>query len=191
MMPHRRSTVAVAALALALLPTPGSTQQLIPLEKPRTPLVRTWITATDDFIVDVYHNGVKLPDDRRELLEEIHGATVERITVDVRPGDWLVFNVVSNRLRWDGAAYFGASGRGDDGKVITTEPETGRWSCCDDLGEVAAFIADRDHRADHRALPVSKPWSGGDEAMTRHADGWTGKPVWGGSRNTWIKYVAR
>lgn len=154
-------------------------------------LARTLIAVADDFIVDVYHNGVKVPDDRRELVVEVFGATVERIKVDVRKGDWLVFNVVNNRLRWGGASYFAVSGRGDSGVAFVTEAESGRWSCCDDLGQVTQFIAEPDRFANHRALPIVNPWSDGDSLMAQHADGWAGKPIWGGSRNTWIKYVAR
>ncbi|WP_435008581.1 hypothetical protein P12x_005789 [Tundrisphaera lichenicola] len=159
---------------------------------PSEPVIaRTLIAVVDDFIVDIYHNGVKVPDDRRELVDEIHGATVERITLDVRRGDWLVFNVVNNRLRWGGTQYFAVSGRGDSGVSVMTEPDSGRWSVCDDPSEVKCFIADRDHWAGHRALPIAFPWGEGDSLMTRHADGWAGKPVWGTSRNTWIKFIAR
>jgi hypothetical protein len=154
-------------------------------------IARSLIAVADDFIVDIYHNGVKVPDDRRELLVEVHGATVERITLDVRRGDWLVFNVVNNRFRWGGSSYFAVSGRGDSGVGFTTDLDSGRWSCCDDLGQVAQFIAEPDRFHNHRALPVSKPWGDGDSLMAHHADGWAGKPIWGGSRNTWIKFVAR
>ena len=165
-----------------------------PAQLPASPagiMAGSLITVADDFIIDVYHNGVKLPDDRRELVVEVHGATVERIKVDVRPGDWLVFNVVSNRLRWGGASYFAVTGRGDSGVAFTTDLDSGRWSCCDDLGQVGQFIAERDRFDDHRALPIANPWSDGDSLMARHADGWKGQPIRGGSRNTWIKFVAR
>src|SRR5437762_10648520 len=68
------------------------------------------ITVTDDFIVNVYHNGKCVPLTRRTLLAEHFGATVERIDEGVKKGDWLVFNVVNNRLRWGGACYFGVAG---------------------------------------------------------------------------------
>src|SRR5438270_4723551 len=70
-------------------------------------------TVADDFIIDIYHNGVKVPDRKRTLLEERFGATAERIEMAIRPGDWVVFNVVNNRLRWGGCAYFGVTGRGE------------------------------------------------------------------------------
>jgi len=98
---------------------------------------------------------------------------------------------VNNRLRWGGTSYFGVSARGDSGVAFTTELESGRWSCCDDLAQVGQFVADPDRFINHRVLPIAAPWGDGDSLMARHADGWAGKPVWGGSRNTWIKFVAR
>ena len=187
---RRLSTLGLAALLAVAPGLSGDAPAQLPLGPARV-LVSSLITVTDDFIVDVYHNGVKLPDDRRELLVEVHGATVERITVDIRPGDWLVFNVVNNRMRWGGSSYFAATGRGESGVAFTTELDSGRWSCCDDLGQVGQFIAERDRFGDHRALSPSIPWGDGDSLMTRHADGWKGRPIWGGSRNTWIKFVAR
>ena len=191
-MMKRLSTLGLAAL-LAFAPafsgdSPG--QQGLPVG-PASAVADTLITVTDDFIVDVYQNGVKLPDQRRELAEDAHGATVERIKVDIRPGDWLVFNVVSNRMRWGGSAYFAVSGRGPSGVRIVTETDSGRWSCCDDLTQVGRFIAERDHLADHRAMAPPVPWSDGDSLMARHSDGAASKPIWGGSRNTWIKFIAR
>jgi hypothetical protein len=146
--------------------------------------------VTDDFIVDVYHNGVKLTDDKRTLVEERFGATAERIDVEVREGDWLVFNVVNNRLRWGGCSYFAVAGRGEAGVSFTTDRSSGRWSCCDDLGQVNRFIRERDSLTEDKARPIANPWSGGDEWMNRLADGWTGTPIWGKTRNTWIKFVS-
>jgi hypothetical protein len=148
-------------------------------------------TVADDFVVEVYHNGLKVPDESRTLLVEKFGATAEKIDVEVREGDWLVFNVVNNRFRWGGCSYFGAAGRGDAGIVFTTEPASGRWSCCDDLGKVNRFLLERDYLAEDRARPIQNPWGDGDALMNQVADGWGGTPLWGKTRNTWIKYVAR
>src|SRR3954466_4145755 len=68
------------------------------------------ITVADDFIVEVYHNGQRVPDSARELILERFGATGEKIKVPVKRGDWLVFHVVANRLRWDGSKYFAVAG---------------------------------------------------------------------------------
>jgi hypothetical protein len=184
----RLSTIGLAAL-LAVAPGFSGDSPAQPGPSKTAPiLASTLITVADDFIVDVYHNGVKLPDDRRELVADVYGATVERIKVDVRLGDWLVFNVVNNRMRWSGSSYFAVKGQGNAG--FRTELDLGRWSCCDDPGEVGRFIAERGHFADHRALPIAKPWWEGDSLMERHADGWKGQAIWGGSRNTWIKFIA-
>jgi hypothetical protein len=148
-------------------------------------------TVADDFVVDVYHNGLKVPDAKRTLLVENFGATTERIDIDVRPGDWLVFNVVNNRLRWGGCSYFAVAGRGDAGIAFTTETTSGRWSRCDDPGKVNRFVLDRDFATDDKAVPIANPWPDGDGLMNHVADGWGGTPVWGKTRNTWIKYVAR
>ena len=175
----RLSTLGLAAW-LAIAPAHAPAQQ--PTRAPARVLAQTLIVVADDFLVDVYHNGVKVPDDRRELIHEVHGATVERLRIQVRPGDWLVFNVVNNRMRWGGASYFAVAGQGDSGVAFTTELDSGHWSCCDDLGQVGQFIADRERFADHRAMPISKPWGEGDALMNHHADGWGGKPLWAARR---------
>src|ERR1043166_8249775 len=64
------------------------------------------IAVADDFVVDVWHDGLRVPEARRTLLRERFGACTERIDVPVRAGDWLVFHVVNNRMRWGGARYF-------------------------------------------------------------------------------------
>lgn len=150
------------------------------------------ITATNDYIVDAYHNGVKIPEDQRKMLHEHFGATVEKIQVDVQPGDTLVFHVVSNRLRWGGSRYFavaGLLGTGDYGFV--TDPASSDWSICDDPLQSNQFIQQREYGNQNRALIATKPWDVGDELMHRYAgDGYPGKAVWGNNASTWIKYVA-
>lgn len=177
----------LAVLApLSLMPVSGLAQP------PRGRVIATRLfTVADDFIVDVYHNGVKVPDKQRTLLHEVFGTTAERIDIEVREGDWVVFNVVNNRLRWGGTCYFGVAGRGDSGVAFTTSPGDPRWSCCDDTGKVSEFIADRDYLARNPVQAPRNAWSDGDGLLNSVADGWTGKPVWGQSRNTWIKFVAR
>jgi hypothetical protein len=150
------------------------------------------VTVTDDFIVNLYHNGELVSDTRRKLLVERFGATVEQINVRVKAGDWLVFNVANNRLRWGGVCYFGVAGVAEDERTIgfTTELASGRWSCCDNPSNVARFISDRDFLADNTARSVARPWHEGDEWMKRHVSGWAGAPLWGSGSNTWIKFVA-
>ena len=154
-------------------------------------MARHLFTVADDFVVDVYHNGIKVPDDKRTLLVEKFGATAERVDVEVKKGDWLVFNVVNNRFRWGGCSYFAVAGRGDSGIVFATELASGRWSCCDDPAQVHRFVIERDHLAHNLARAITNPWGDGDALMSQVADGWGGTPLWGRTRNTWIKYVAR
>ena len=147
-------------------------------------------TVADDFMVDVYHNGEKVPDSKRTMLEEIYGATVEKINIEVREGDWVVFNVVNNRLRWGGCSYFAAAGMKANLRVgFVSETDSGRWVACDDPGQVATFIAYPEGLA-KPARRIETKWDQGDSRMNGITDGWQGSAVWGDSRNTWIKYVA-
>ena len=165
----RRLAMLGMLLSLAIMPASGRT------EPPRGRVIADRLfTVADDFVVDVYHNGVKVPDGKRTLLHEVFGATAERVDVEVREGDWVVFNVVNNRLRWGGASYFGVTGRGESGVAFTTGPDRDRWSYCDDTGKVSEFISDRDYLAGNAAQAITTPWSEGDRLMNRIADGWTG-----------------
>lgn len=150
------------------------------------------ITVTDDFVVEAYRNGVRIKDDQRTLLNEIFGATVERMNVEVRPGDWLVFHVVNNHLRWGGSKYFAVAGMlGDNEFGFASDPASEAWSVCDDPDRVRDFIRRRDEGTDVRASAITKPWEEGDEHMRQNAGaGFSGKPLWGGGASTWIKFVA-
>lgn len=151
------------------------------------------ITVTDDFVVDAYLNGKPIPDARRKLLVEKFGATAERIDVEVKKGDWLVFNVVNNRLRWKGQKYFAVAGcfsKEELGFVSSSADPS--WSCCDDPADVADFIADPIFGAHRRTHAIDAEWKDGTPLMRSLAgDGWKGTPVWGEASNTWVKYVAR
>ncbi|HEX8202017.1 MAG TPA: hypothetical protein VF590_16195, partial [Isosphaeraceae bacterium] len=134
----------------------------------------------------------RVPDTKRTLLNEVFGATVERIDVEVHQGDWLVFHVVNNRLRWGGARYFAVAGlKEGSGTAFTTERATGRWTRCDDPAQAAAFIADPRFLDHQPVLAIDTPWDQGDSLMNQNADGWRGSAVWGEARSTWIRFVAR
>ncbi|OYW30283.1 MAG: hypothetical protein B7Z47_03760 [Chthoniobacter sp. 12-60-6] len=150
------------------------------------------ITVTDDFVVEAYKNGVRIQDGQRTLLNEIFGATVERMAVDVRPGDWLVFHVVNNHLRWGGSKYFAVAGMlGTNDFGFVSDPASEAWSVCDDPERVRDFIRHRDEGTGIRASPIAKPWEEGDEHMRQNAGaGFPGKSLWGGGASTWIKFVA-
>lgn len=149
------------------------------------------ITVADDFVVEVHHNGVRVPDQQRELLAEIFGATVERVTLRVRKGDWLVFHVVNNRLRWGGCKFFAVAGcAAPDEFAFESDPQSPAWSACDDPSLAARFIAERDAGTEVRARPIARPWDQGPILLRNHAGGrCTAQPVWGGAPSTWIKYV--
>ncbi len=149
------------------------------------------ITTADDFIVDVYVNGRPVPDARRQLLEERHGATVEKIDTPVRAGDWVVFNVVNNRLRWGGAYYFGVAGCLAPNQFgFTSRLDDGKWSVCDRHEDVDKFISERGYLSDRPAQQITQPWEEGDLDMRRYAgEHWNGTGVWGNSRNTWVKVL--
>ena len=120
------------------------------------------IAVVDDFIVDVYHNGERVPDSKRTLLNEIFGATVEKIDIQVHKGDWLVFNVVNNRLRWNGARYFAVAGiKEGSGTAFTTNVDNGHWSRCDDSSQVSSFISDPKFLADQLVYGIDAPGSRG------------------------------
>lgn len=150
------------------------------------------ITVANDYIVDVYRNGVKVPDAKRKLLEEHHGATAEQIDLEVRPGDCLVFQVVHNRLRWGGSRYFAVAGLLPNGEYgFVSDPASPDWSMCDDAGQSLTFIRRREFGTQKRPNVISNPWDQGDGYMRKHAGaGYLGKPVWGSSSVTWIKYLA-
>ena len=159
---------------------------------PANLLAKHLITVADDFVVEAYKNGVRIQDSQRKLLDEIHGATAERLSVDVRPGDWLVFHVVNNHLRWGGAKYFAVAGcLGTDDFGFVSDPASDAWSVCDDPSRARDFIRQRDEGTEIRAGAIAKPWTDGDATIRKHAgSGFPGKPLWGGGSSTWIKFVA-
>ncbi len=149
------------------------------------------ITTADDFIVEVYHNGKQVPTAQRELLNEIFGATVEKINIEVRSGDWLVFHVVNNQIRWGGVRYFAVAGCLDQNEFgFVSDPESSLWSACDDPRKVAQFIGKRDAGAQNRAGAIENVWAEGDAHMKSAAgEGFNGKALWGKQRSTWIKVL--
>ena len=142
-------------------------------------------------MVDVYLNGKLVPDTQRSMLEERYGATVERINVEIHRGDWLVFNVVNNRLRWGGVRYFAVAGCFAENEFgFVSDRASRQWSACDNPRDAERFIARKSYHADHGVRVIDSPWSDGDTLTRRHAgSNWSGTPVWGNGRNTWIKVI--
>ncbi len=148
------------------------------------------VTIADDFVVDVYHNGVPVPDAQRELILERFGACGEKINVEVKPGDWLVFHVVQNRMRWNGTKYFAAAGcTGPDRFTFVSDPASDAWSACDDPARAGEFIRNRDAGKETRTRRIDNPWSEGDAFIKEHAGAsFSGAALWGRAASTWIKY---
>jgi hypothetical protein len=151
------------------------------------------VTVADDFVVDAYLNGIRIPDDKRQMLAELFGATSERINVQVHEGDWLVFHVVNDRLRWGGDYFFAAAGVLQTNEFgFVSELESGNWSACDDPHAVRRFIAEKHYLQQSKAQPISLVWQDGTPKMKQFAgDAWTGEPLWGLSRDTWLKVVVK
>jgi hypothetical protein len=151
------------------------------------------VTVADDFVVDVYLNGVRVPDDRRELLAEIYGATAERVNVQVHRGDWLVFHVVNDRLRWGGCCYFAAAGVLPTNEFgFVSETESGNWSACDVPAKVGKFIKEKQYLSREKAQRIARIWQDGTPQMKQFAgNSWAGEPLWGLTRDTWLKVIVR
>ena len=144
-----------------------------------------------DFVIEVYHNGVRVPDEKRKLLLDRFGATAERIDGTLKPGDWIVFHVANNRLRHKGTKYFAmAAPDGDQPFGFVSDPNSPQWSSCDDPARSRAFIEDAQVGAESRAVPIARPWEEGLKFMKQYAgDEFPGKPVWGTAPSTWLKFV--
>jgi hypothetical protein len=145
----------------------------------------------DDFVIDVFQNGVKVPDSKIHLDGEIFGATVFRIDVKVHRNDWLVFNVVNDRFRWGGAYGFAAAGlKGGKTPVFETTADKGSWSACDAPDQALRFIHDPTYLSDKSVVIPGKPWSGCTDQMKARCD-WDGETVWSDSesKDVWIKYI--
>lgn len=186
MLPFTLLALITVMLRPQLSPVDGTVQA--PERKIRASYL---ITTTDDFVVDMYLNGKPIPDSSRVLLEERYGATVERINVEVRQGDWLVFNVVNNRLRWGGTRYFGLAGCFAENEFgFVSDQASRQWSACDNPRDAERFIRRKSFLERSAVQVIDNPWPVGDELMRQYAgSNWSGTPVWGAGRNTWVKVI--
>lgn len=144
-----------------------------------------------DFVIEVYHNGERVPEAKRKFLLDRFGATAERIDAELHPGDWIVFHVANNRLRHKGTKYF-AMAATVDGEPFAhvSDFNSPQWSSCDDPGRVDAFIKNRLEGTESRAVPIARPWEEGLKFMRKYAgEEFPGKPIWGTAPSTWLKFV--
>jgi hypothetical protein len=147
-------------------------------------------TVTDDFVIDIYVNGELVPADKRKLTGERFGAQMEQIDVPIHKGDWVVFAVANNRLRWGGSYYFGAAGMTQE-KRLVFQSKLGdpRWTYTDDPGAVTQLIRQRNTRG-RPVESVKVVWGDGHGLMKERTNNlWTGDPVWGAARLSWIKFI--
>ena len=176
-------------------------RSLLAHKKREVPLVRRFelprsndkslVVVAKDFVLEVYKNGVRVPEEKRHLLLDRFGATAERIDHDLVPGDWLVFHVANNRLRHDGSKFFSISApHGKEKHGIVTNPDSANWSICDDPVRSRDFIQQREEGTESRAMPISHEWEEGMKYMREFAgDNFHGRPLWGAAPSTWIKYI--
>lgn len=144
-----------------------------------------------DFVTAIYHNGKRVPDEKRTLLEDRFGSTIENLALEPEPGDWLVFEVACNPIRHGGSRYFALSGflEGDP-HALFSHPQSPNWSHCNNPTLAMKFIRNREHGSDLRALPVERPWDEGDSYIRRYAGpSFPGKAIWGDDTTTWLKLI--
>lgn len=146
-------------------------------------------TVSDDFVVDIFHNGKRIADSQRKLISESYGASSEQIFLDVHQGDWIVFNVVNNRMRWQGARYFAVAGMMSQSELsFASKLDSPNWVTCDNPSFVSDFITNRVSEHDNPTTKITKLWDGGDPGIKKLVgSSWNGDPIWGQSSNTWIK----
>lgn len=150
-----------------------------------------WLNlCADDFVVEVWKNGRAVPTAKRSLIHEIYGATVERIDMDLIAGDWLVFNVVHNRLRWNGCKFFGFAAMAAEGETSLVSSDDKEWCCTDDPAEAPRFIREREYLKDRQAKIIAPEvtWDQGYPRLHELCGGkWHGKPIWGSAPSTFLK----
>src|SRR5262249_41368608 len=122
-----------------------------------------FFTVADDFVINIWKNGGVVAESKRELLAEIYGATIERVNLDLAVGDWLVFHVVNNRLRWGGCKFFGLAGLIAEKETTIVSSKSDLWSYTDKPGDVARFIGERDFLKDRsvHVIPQDRAWDQG------------------------------
>ncbi|MEM1297216.1 MAG: hypothetical protein AAGH89_17760 [Verrucomicrobiota bacterium] len=157
-------------------------------------LARSMVIVAKDFVIDAYINGERIPRDRRRLLLDRYGASVERINVSVSPGDWLVFQVAHNQLRHGGSKYFAVAGCLDHGRFgFESSLASKQWTVCDDPAQAREFIVQRNSSVEIEkpATAIDRPWEEGMKFMRQYGGAnFSGTPLWGHEPSTWIKFRA-
>lgn len=150
--------------------------------------------ATESFVVDIWHNGKLVPDKQRKMVADRFGAATEEVSLTLREGDWLVFNPVKNRFRWNDSLFFGVAGMMTNKTVgFVSSAKDGRWTSMENMNQVSQFIKERDYAGQPvQLIEKNRMWSEGPGFMNFvMSTNWTGEPVWGKGHNTYIKFVAK
>ena len=77
-----------------------------------------------------------------------------------------------------------------DGPAFVTMADDKHWSTCDDTDQVKKFIAYPAWLVDRAAKQPETPWGEGLSQFGQRFPDSGAQPIWGESRNTWIKFVA-
>ena len=185
---------------LSWTPAKGDPRRVFVLPKPpadpavptkRKMVAEELVIVAKDFVTEIYHNGRRLQRHERRMVLDRFGATVEKVDLVVKPGDWLVFHVANNRLRHGGSKYFGLAGLVDDEVSLVSQAESENWSSCDTPASVHEFIHFREAGTESRVVEIGKPWSEGRKFMKKYSGHeFEGDAIWGTTSSTWIKYIA-
>ncbi len=147
--------------------------------------------AANDYVLSIYKNGELVPDSFRELISEPDEAAVEKVSVSLKQGDWLVFQVSHNRLAPDSSRHLAVAGRNKEGELVfVSDSDSGDWSSCDYPSLAAEFISNKAFGRQAQVVAADDGWQEGKKLLEKYSElGFSGDSVWGTSSLSWIKYV--
>ncbi len=142
--------------------------------------------AAESFVTEIWLNGLRVPDAARKRVATRDGVAYDRLELEIREGDWLVFQVANDRARGEG--FLAAWGLDNDGKTVFQSSATDGWFVCEEPGRAHAFVASKDGKGAYPATPSStaKLMSISKEPKEHRLGG---EPLRARSGTTWIKCV--
>lgn len=146
-----------------------------------------WVAC--DFVANVWHNGKRVPPNQRVMEEEIHGRTIERDRVEIREGDWLVFQLVNNPLRENGVKLFMLAVL-KDGRPVLASENSEFWTSVSDPSIAEDFVQSYQsaHGSSVQELQREERWEDGYQRFRRAFRFPGAKPIWGQDEPVvWIK----
>lgn len=158
--------------------------------KARPVIATSLLLAADDFVMNVYLDGKKVPSSDYSLLDENFGAAFLRVRVAVHAGDWLVFNVANDRFRWGGSCGLAVAGLYHGRSVFVSRAKSPRWRSCSKISHVPAFIAERRSYNGQPAVIPRVPYRWTWDSVNSKCDFKRGQVIWAGGNaaNVWLKY---